>query len=66
MTFELFDHVHIENKNVTGNIVDIYYGDDGEPIYTVQSNRRGYVNDPDAYNGDYPLYDCRADQITKV
>jgi V8-like Glu-specific endopeptidase len=43
MAFELFDHVRIEHKNVTGNIVDIYPGDDGQPVYTVQSSERGLM-----------------------
>ena len=67
MPFGLFDRVRIiKEKNVTGNIVDIYIGDDGQPVYTVQSDQRGYVDNPMAYNGDYPLYDCREDQITKL
>jgi hypothetical protein len=66
MDFELFDKVHIEDKGVDGTIVDIYDGDDGQPVYTVQSLKRGYVNDPEAYNGDYPLYDRTENQLTKL
>lgn len=66
MAFELFDHVRIEDKDVTGDIVDIYPDDDGNMVYTVQSSKQGYVNDPEAYNGAHPLYDCREDQLTKL
>lgn len=66
MGFQLFDKVRIEDKDVTGTIVDIYTGEDGQPVYTVQSHKRGYVNDPEAYNGDFPLYDRKKDQLTKL
>lgn len=66
MTFKLFDRVRINKKGVTGDIVDVSTGDNGETIYTVQSSKRGYVNDPDAYNGDFPIYDCTNDQLTKI
>lgn len=66
MAFNLFDRVRIDDKDVVGDIVDISADKDGNPIYTVQSSKRGYVNDPEAYNGDYPLYDCRVDQLTKI
>lgn len=66
MPYQLFDRVKIKGKDVIGDIVDIYTGEDEQPIYTVQSQRQGYVNDPDAYNGDYPLYDVREDQLTRL
>lgn len=65
MAFDLFDRVLIRKKNVTGVIVDIY-PEDGQSVYTVQSDKRGYVNDPEAYNGDFPLYDCKEDQLEKI
>jgi len=65
MAFQLFDHVRINDKDVTGDIVDIY-DDGGVTIFTVQSDKRGYIDDPDAYPGERPLYDCREDQITKL
>lgn len=66
MAFSLFDRVRIEHKNVTGDIVDIYRDDEGRTVYTVQSSKRGYVNDPDAYTGDFPLYDCTKEELTKL
>ena len=66
MAFELFDHVLIENKGVEGDIVDIYAKDDGEQAYIVQSRTQGYVNDPDVYDGEYPLYDCTEDQLKLI
>lgn len=65
MAFELFDHVRINDKNVTGAIVDIF-DDDGKSVYTVQSDKKGYVDDPDAYPGEYPLYDCTEDRLAKL
>lgn len=66
MTFKLFDRVQINSNGVIGDIVDVSTGDNGETIYTVQSSKRGYVNDPDAYTGDFPLYDCTKDQLTII
>lgn len=66
MAFQLFDRVRINDKGVTGDIVDISSDEDGKTIYTIQSSKRGYVNDPEAYNGDFPLYDCTEDRLTKV
>ena len=65
MAFQLFDHVRINDKDVTGDIVDIY-DDDGTTIYIVQSDKKGHVDDPDAYPGECPLYDCKKDQMTKL
>lgn len=66
MTFQLFDKVRIKDKNVIGMIVDIYDGDDGQPVYTVERQKRRYVNDPAAYSGDFPLYDCREERLTRL
>lgn len=65
MAFELFDHVLITDKGVEGDIVDVYTNSNGQNIYTIQSRKEGYVNDPDAYNGEYPLYDCTKEQIKR-
>ena len=65
MAFELFSKVHIKDKNVDGTIVDIYTADDGQTIYTVESQKRGYVDDPEAYTGDFPLYDMTADRLVE-
>lgn len=66
MPFELFERVRIKDKDVTGDIVDIYFDDDGQKVYTVQSQKQGYVNDPDAYTGEYPLYDVHEDRLAKL
>lgn len=66
MAFELFDKVCIEDLGITGTIVDIYPDDEGRTVYVVESHKRGYVNDKEAYNGEFPLYDCREDQLTKL
>lgn len=65
-TFELFDHVHMIHKHIDGIIVDICTGTNGKTYYTVESDVQGYVDDPDAYNGEWPLYDCTADQLEKL
>lgn len=65
-TFEMYDHVHIIHKNINGIIVDGYTGNDGKTYYIVESDVRGYVDDPDAYPGEWPLYDCTADQLEKI
>ena len=44
VTFQLFDKVRIKDKNVVGTIVEIHDGDDGQPVYTVERQKRGYVN----------------------
>ncbi len=64
--FELYDHVHMIHKNINGIIVDVCNGIDGETYYIVESDVQGYVDDPDAYPGEWPLYDCTADQIEKI
>lgn len=66
MAFELFDKVFIEDLGITGTIVDTYPDDEGRTVYVVESHKRGYVNDKEAYNGEFPLYDRREDQLTKL
>ena len=53
----------IKHKNIPGQIVDVYTGKDGETLYTVESDIEGYTDDPDAWGGLWPLYDCTADQL---
>ena len=65
MAFELFSKVRIKDKNVDGTIVDIHTRADGQTIYTVESQKRGYVDDPEAYTGDFPLYDMTADRLVE-
>lgn len=66
VTFEMYDHVHMIHKNINGIIVDDYTGSDGKTYYIVESDVQGYVDDPDAYPGEWPLYDCTADQLEKI
>lgn len=64
--FDEYNHVLIVDKNISGIIVDIYTGADGLVYYTVQSDKAGYVDDPDAYPGLYPLYDCTASRLRLI
>ncbi len=66
MPFELYDHVRIENKDVTGEIIDTYVGKDQKTYYVVESDQRGPVDDPDAFGDEWPQYDCTEDEITKI
>ena len=65
MVFNLYEEVRIVNKNVIGHIVDIY-NERGQTVYTIQSSKPGCVDDPDAYPGEYPLYDCTEDQLELI
>ena len=60
------DKVIILEKNIVGEIIDISYGDDGTPYYKVESDIPGAVDDPDACPGNWPAWDCLAEQIQKV
>lgn len=31
-----------------------------------KSDVEGYTDDPDAYQGEWPIYDCTADQLEKI
>lgn len=64
--FEMLDHVMMTHKNISGIIVDICEGTNGKTYYTVESDLQGYVDDPDAYPGEWPLYDCTAEQLEKI
>lgn len=65
--FEMYEHVRIPRKNVTGQIIHISTGKyDGKRYYIVESDVQGYVDDPDAYPCEWPLYDCTADQLEKL
>lgn len=64
--FELYDHVRMIHKNINGIIVDVCTGIDGKTYYIVESDVQGYVDDPDAYPGEWPLYDCTAHQLEKI
>jgi len=66
MDFNLFDKVQIKDKGVTGTIVDIFDGDNGQPVYVVQSNNSNPENRKDAYPGEYPLFDCAKNQLIRI
>lgn len=66
MSLGLYDHVRIRNKDVTGEIIDIYKNQNGSVYYVVESDIEGPTDDPDAYNIRWPQYDCTADQLEKI
>ena len=50
-----------------GTIIDTCIGRyDGKLYYIVESDVEGYTDDPDAYQGEWPTYDCTADQLEKI
>lgn len=61
--FDLYDHVKIKKNGVTGQIIDITKGANGT-VYTVESDTKGKRADAD-YPSEWPLYDCKSDEITK-
>ena len=67
MAFDLYDKVRIIDKGIVGTIVDIF-DNEGKRYYTVESDTPVRVRryDPDAYPGDYPLYDCTEDRLSKA
>lgn len=61
MSFALCDRVRIRGKNITGEIIDVYRGEnDGVTYYTVESD------EPEDAQGEWPLYDCTEEQIEKI
>ena len=62
--FDLFDHVKIKKNGVKGQIIDITKSANGT-VYTVESDTKGKRDDAD-YPSEWPLYDCKADEITKL
>lgn len=62
--FDLYDHVKIKKNGVTGQIVDIRKGASGT-VYTVESDTKGNRADAD-YSSEWPLYDCKPDEITEL
>lgn len=67
MEFDLYEHVRIKKKNIPGTIIDTCIGRyDDKPYYIVESDVEGYTDDPDAYQGERPIYDCTADQLEKI
>lgn len=64
MTFELYDHVKISRNGVIGQIVDIMEGKTGT-LYTVESDTKGMRDDAD-YPSEWPMYDCKSNELTKM
>ena len=61
--FHEYDHVRIKDKNVTGTIIDVFTGQNGITYYSVESDKEGFVDDPDVWNLRFPIYTCTADQL---
>lgn len=64
--FEELDEVRIPAKGITGTIVDVSTGKNGVTYYTVQNDEWGDVDDPDAWNIGYAMFDCTAEQLVLV
>ena len=56
----------IKEKDIIGSIVDITAGKNGETVYVVESLDNTPANDPDAYPGEWPIYDCVAEDLQKI
>ena len=63
--FEEYEKVRIPAKGITGTIIDIYVGDDGQVFYTVENEEWGDVDDPDVWNIGYAQFDCTAEQLVR-
>ena len=61
--FKEYDHVRIKDKGVAGDIVDIQTSKNGKTCYLVESDKEGFVDDPDVWNLRYPIFTCTADQL---
>lgn len=66
MPIDLYDHVRIKDKGVTGEVIDIYEGQDRKTYYIVESDKRGPDSDPDAFDEVWPQYDCLAEQLERI
>lgn len=64
MMFELYEHVKIKRNGIVGQIIDITEGENGA-IYTVESDTKGKRSDAD-YPSEWPMYDCKSDEIVKM
>ena len=62
--FELYERVKVKKNGVTGEIIDIAELENGT-IYTVESDTKGERSDSD-YPSEWPMYDCKANEIEKV
>lgn len=66
MVFELYDRVLIVDKKVSGEIIDITKGKNGKTYYCVESDTPGYSDDLSAYPGEWPQYECTAEELRKL
>ena len=65
--FSEFERVRIKKKDVIGTIIDISQGSDGMTCYTIESEREGPIDDPDAWNDvRFPQFICTEDQLEHV
>ena len=58
------DKVRIKKNNIIGVIIDIYEVDDTK-YFSVESIEKG-VTTEDGYGGDFPIFDCVADEIEPI
>ena len=65
--FVEFERIRIKKKNVIGFIIDIHQSEDGVTRYTIESEREGPIDDPDAWNDvRFPQFICTEDQLEHV
>lgn len=60
------DHVLIRKKGIRGTIIDITRDDNGAPVYLVENDLCGPVDDPDAIASDYARFECAEDQLEVI
>lgn len=64
--FEEFETVRIPEKGITGTIIDVRVCSDGRTYYLVENDEWGDVDDPDAWNAGYAIFDCTAEQLAHI
>lgn len=64
MEFSLYERVKIKRNGVVGQIIDITEGEDGA-VFVVESETKGKRDDAD-YPSEWPIYDCKPDEIAKM
>ena len=60
---ELYDKVKIKGNGIVGQIIDISERKNGR-VYVVESDTKGRVDG--AYPSEWPLFDCRENELEKV
>lgn len=58
---ELYDHVRIKSRGVTGIIVDIFHD-----RLTVEADNERESSDDSGYPGQWPLYACSYDELEPI